>query len=199
MTALAAAGQAIALFAATNIDDLVLLALLFGRARTPLERWSVVAGQYIGFLLILAVSVAATVATELLPSHLTAWLGLIPLTMGVLALVRLRQQATPEADETVEPVLAGGPSVLAVAMLTIAGGGDNIGIYVPVFSTSGTATLVGMIVTFLVLVGVWCAAALLLVTRRPVAEQLARWGDVLLPIALIGLGLVIMIEGGALT
>ena len=35
-------------------------------------------------------------------------------------------------------------------------------------------------------------------TRRPVAEVLERWEHVLFPLVLIGLGVVILLEGGAL-
>lgn len=38
-------GQAAGMFAVTNVDDLVLLAIFFARARA----WHVVAGQYLGF------------------------------------------------------------------------------------------------------------------------------------------------------
>lgn len=35
-------------------------------------------------------------------------------------------------------------------------------------------------------------------THRPVAEVLERWEHVLFPLVLIGLGVVILLEGGAL-
>jgi cadmium resistance protein CadD (predicted permease) len=47
------------------------------------------------------------------------------------------------------------------------------------------------------LVGVWCAAGRYFATRPVVARALARWGHVLLPLVLIGIGLAILIEGNA--
>lgn len=51
---------------------------------------------------------------------------------------------------------------------------------------------------FLVLVGVWCFVGRFFATRPLVAKALARWGHILLPLLLIALGLLILIEGGAI-
>ena len=48
---------AIGLFAATNIDDIVVLTVLFlASARGALPGWKVVAGQYLGFIALVAIS-----------------------------------------------------------------------------------------------------------------------------------------------
>ena len=77
-------GQAVVMFAVTNIDDIVLLSLFFGRARgdRAAER-QVVVGQYLGFGGILVVSVLAAVGLSFLPESVLAYLGLIPLAIGV--------------------------------------------------------------------------------------------------------------------
>jgi cadmium resistance protein CadD (predicted permease) len=84
----------------------------------------------------------------------------VPLALGLRAVwLRAVWQAwrggpagSPDGEE-----LAAGPSVLAVAGVTIANGGDNVGVYVPVFAVVGTTGVVVYAVVFLVLVGVWCA------------------------------------------
>src|SRR5262249_35103057 len=91
----------------------------------------------------------------------------------------------------------GGPAVLKVATTTFANGGDNIGVYVPVFTNVGTSETIVYAVVFLVLVGVWCAAGWFAASRPVIARPLARWGDILLPVVLITIGLLILIEGGA--
>ena len=64
---------------------------------------------------------------------------------------------------------------LAVAGVAFANGGDNIGVYVPVFTTPNTAGLVTYCAVFLVMVGVWCVLRLFLATRPAVAYALTRW------------------------
>ncbi|MFD1146089.1 cadmium resistance transporter [Saccharothrix hoggarensis] len=73
--------------------------------------------------------------------------------------------------------------------MTFANGGDNIGVYVPVFATTG---ITGYVIVFLVLVAVWCAAGHFFATRPAIAPTLTRWGHVLLPVVLIGIGVAIL-------
>lgn len=176
---LAVIAQAVGMFAVTNVDDLVLLALFFARSRDAAR---VVAGQYLGFAGILAISVVGALGATLLPEHVRPWLGLLPIALGIKAFLA----KSDEPDEV-------GPGVLAVAGVTLANGGDNIGVYVPVFTTSGDIWV--FVVVFLVLVGVWCAIGRFLATREVVARALSRWGHVLLPIVLIGVGVLIIVEG----
>ena len=84
-----------------------------------------------------------------------------------------------------------------VAGVTFANGGDNIGVYVPVFVTVGTGAIVAYSIVFLALVAVLVLLAKFVATRRPIAEILERWEHVLFPLVLIGLGVVILVEGGA--
>jgi cadmium resistance protein CadD (predicted permease) len=180
-------GQAIGMFAVTNVDDLVLLALFFARGGAA----RVVAGQFVGFGALLAVSVAGALGAGLLPAPVLPWLGLVPLLLGLRAAWQV-WRARRDGDEP-DPVAP--PTVLAVAGVTIANGGDNIGVYVPVFAVADTPVLVGYVAVFLVLVGVWCAAGRFLVTRPVVARTLARRGHVVLPVVLVAIGLLILLGG----
>jgi cadmium resistance protein CadD (predicted permease) len=78
-----------------------------------------------------------------------------------------------------------------------ANGGDNIGVYVPVFATTGLGSLSVYLLVFLVLVAVWIAAGRYFATRPVVAKALSRRGHVLLPVVLVGIGVLILVEGGA--
>ena len=186
--------QAIGLFAVTNIDDIVVVALFFAQGaghRGATTR--IVAGQYLGFIAILVAALAATFGATFLPEALRAYFGLLPLLLGLRAAWALWRGD----DDDEAPAGNGGPALLTVATVTFANGGDNIGVYVPVFVTVGTASLLVYAAVFLVLVGVLCAAGKFLATRAPIARALSRWGHILLPLVLIALGIVILVEGGA--
>lgn len=192
---LAVIGQAVGMFAVTNVDDLVLLALYFGQSagdRRVAAR--VVSGQYLGFAAILAASIAGALGAGLLPEPAIPYLGLLPLLLGIRAAWRARN---PAPAETPRSRAGGAVGALAVAATTFANGGDNIGVYVPVFATAGAGALVTFAVVFLVLVAVWCVVGRWLATRPLIARALARWGHLVLPAVLIGIGIVIMAEGGA--
>ena len=196
MTGLGTVGQAVAIFVATNVDDVVILALFFGRAAGHrAATTAVVVGQYLGFVAILAGSVVAALGARLLPESTIAYLGLLPLLLGFYAAWEAWRSRGDDDDDG-----AAGPSqlgVLTVAAVTFANGGDNIGVYIPVFAVAGVAGMVTYVVVFLIGVAACCALGWYLATRPAIARLMARWGDVVLPVVLIVLGGVILVEGGA--
>ncbi|HEY0637194.1 MAG TPA: cadmium resistance transporter [Pseudonocardiaceae bacterium] len=189
------------MFAVTNVDDLLLLAIWFGRARGRAAVARVVAGQYLGFAAILAASVAGALGLGLLPPSVVPWLGLLPLALGLRAARQVwRDRATPgderdDGDDGAGRATGGAPGLLTVAGVTLANGGDNLGVYVPVFTAAGPAAVTVFVVVFLALVGVWCAAGRYLATRPPVARALTRWGHLALPVVLIAIGVLILADG----
>jgi cadmium resistance protein CadD (predicted permease) len=116
----ASAATAVALFAATNVDDLVVLALLTAASRASgrPRRWEIWAGQYLGFAALVGLSLAAGRGLSLLPARWLWLLALIPLTLGVvtlLAAIRSARRAEPPimppADERAVPPAGGQPGV----------------------------------------------------------------------------------------
>ena len=191
--------EAVGLFAVTNVDDVVILSLFFGQGaghRGAARR--VVAGQYLGFAAILVVAGAAALGATFLPAAAIPYLGLLPLVLGVRAGWRVwTERRRGDGGDGSAEGRPGPPRTLEVAGVTFANGGDNIGVYVPVFATVGAAGMTVYAVVFLILVGVWCAAGRFFATRPIVARALSRWGHLLLPLVLITIGLLILIEGGA--
>jgi cadmium resistance protein CadD (predicted permease) len=177
-------GRAAAMFAVTNVDDLVLLAVFFGQAAGRRGELKVVAGQFLGFAAILAASVAGALGAGLLPGGAVRWLGVLPVLLGIRAAWLARRR------EDNEPVPSSG--VLAVAAVCLANGGDNIGVYVPAFAATGPAGPTGYGLVFLVGAAAWCVIGRFLATRPGVARTLARWGHVVLPVVLIALGVLIL-------
>ncbi|MGW3911072.1 cadmium resistance transporter [Streptomyces sp. NPDC005070] len=190
-------GQAIGLFAVTNVDDILILSLFFAQgAGHPGAARRIVLGQYLGFAAILTVAVAAAFGAGFLPEAAIPYLGLLPLALGLKAAWQAWKHRE-EADEEGEETGGDGPRASEVAAVTFANGGDNIGVYVPVFATTGLGGTSVYAAVFLILVAVWCFAGRFFATRPVVARALSRWGHILLPLVLIALGLLILVEGGA--
>ena len=189
--------QAIGLFIVTNIDDIIVLSLFFARGagqRGTTAR--ILAGQYLGFGGILAAAVLVTLGADaFLPPQAIPYFGLIPLFLGLWAAWQAWRGDDDDDDEA--KVSGKNVAVLTVAAVTFANGGDNIGVYVPVFLSVGPAAVIAYCIVFLALVAVLVVMAKFVATRRPIAEVLERWEHVLFPIVLIGLGVFILVEGGA--
>lgn len=193
---LTSSAQAIGLFIATNIDDIIVLSLFFARgAGQPGTTLRILAGQYLGFAGILAAAVLVSLgAGAFLPETAIPYFGLIPLVLGLWA----AWQAWRDDDDDDDAKVAGkSVAVWTVAAVTFANGGDNIGVYVPVFLNVGPAATAAYCVVFLVLVAALVLAARFVATRPGIDEVLERWEHILFPAVLIGLGLVILYSGGA--
>lgn len=195
MELLTSALQAGGLFMVTNIDDIIVLSLFFGRGVGQRGTTAkITAGQYLGFGGILVASVLVSLgASSFLPESAIPYFGLLPLLLGLHA----AWQAWRGDDDDDDDGNGKTVSVLTVAAVTFANGGDNIGVYVPVFVTVGAAAILAYSIVFLLLVAVLIVAAKFVATRKPVARGLERWEHILFPAVLIGLGLVILVEGGA--
>jgi cadmium resistance protein CadD (predicted permease) len=183
----ASAATAVALFAGTNVDDLVVLALLnaASRAAGRPRRREIWVGQYLGFAVLVGLALAAGRGLSLLPDRWLWLLALIPFTLGVVTLIGVIRAV--RRGEQPAPPSAGG--LLGVAALTIVDGADNLAAYTPVFATAGGGQIVVMLVVFAVGVALWCLAGSLLVRHDRVIGVLARHGHWILPIAFILIGL----------
>ena len=192
----AVALTAAVLFAATNIDDIVVLTVLCisSRATGQPRLWHIWAGQYAGFAVLIGASLAAAAGLALVPLHWLWLLGLLPLGLGLYKLAaairahRAGQQASPAA-------VAG---LIGVIGLTIVNGGDNLSVYIPVFRTSSAAEIAVIIAVFLVGVALYCQASILFAGHRAVIQAVQRWGEWIVPVVFILLGFYIFYETGAL-
>lgn len=188
-------------FAATNIDDIAILMLFFAQNSTFRPK-HIVLGQYLGFTALILVSLPGFFGGLILPRYWIGLLGLIPIALGLSNL--LNWEDTPEEIETKtelsEDAIASflPPQAYTVAAITFANGGDNIGVYVPLFANSNLEGLAIIIGIFFILVGVWCYVTYKLTQQVAIAELLTRYVNYLVPVVLIGIGASIVLESGAL-
>jgi len=114
---------AIGAFVSTNIDDFFILIIFFAQSKSP---YRVVIGQYIGFIGILAVSLAGYYIASLVRSPLIGLLGIVPIILGVARILNYKNLSEKKHVHALE--------ILSVALVSIANGADNLGIYIPLSS-----------------------------------------------------------------
>jgi len=183
-------------FASTDIDDLVLLTAFFADAR--LRRGAIVAGQFLGIGALLGASVAAAAVSLAVPAHWPALLGLLPLGLGLWKLPDL-WRANPHDDGAEETPGAAAPRVgasagaqmLGVAAVTIANGGDNLGVYIPLFARDLSVLPIYLLV-FAAMTAIWCWAGYSFVRHPAGGALMQRFGHAILPVVLVLLGLWIL-------
>jgi cadmium resistance protein CadD (predicted permease) len=191
----ATVGTATAIFAGTNVDDMVVLTVLFLSARaggTP-KRWQIWAGQYARIAALVAASIVAALGLAVVPDGWVGLLGLIPVALGVRGLVSAIR--TRGGDGTPPPIASG---MMSVAGVTIANGADNISIYTPVFRTIGAVPTVMTVTVFVAGVALWCLAGSWLGSHKGVIDVVERRGRWIVPVVFVVIGVLIVAESGVL-
>jgi cadmium resistance protein CadD (predicted permease) len=191
VTSVATAG---ALFVGTNIDDIVVLAVLNVSSRSAgiPKAWQIWTGQGVGIAVLVGVSLLAALGLTLLPDNRIWLLGLVPLGLG---LYKLGVAVRPPASGA-QPSIAVATGVMGVTAMTIANGGDNIAAYTAVFRTSSGGDIAVMLGVFGVGVVLWCAAGSWLVSHRRIAQVIQRWGHWIVPGIFIAIGVHIFYKAG---
>jgi cadmium resistance protein CadD (predicted permease) len=211
-------GVAAAAFVGTNVDNTVVAMAMVAGA--PVERARRIAvGQVIGFVVLVVVAIAAASVLFEFSTAVVGLLGLVPLTIGVRGLVALaRRHPGGEAEANAAAGVDGdvgagvrkrrwrwrphteqravGRSVTAAALVTIAAGGDNLAVYIPLFRVGGAAN-VGAIVAVFVVGEALVTWVILAGGRHPKARgAMVRMGHVAVPILLCCVGVLVLVQAG---
>jgi len=170
----------VVMFAATNADDLVLLTIFFSQAECKPRQ--VVIGQLAGIGALTAISYTASMLALAVPHAWLPLVGIVPFWLGVRWLRRSETSETPSVAMT----------WWAIAGITMANGGDNLGVYIPSFviQTGTEKVITGAVFTLLTFC--WCGIAWTAVrhpTWGPVVSRICRR---LAPFILMGIGLWII-------
>ena len=182
-------------FAATTIDDLIIVTALFTSSRTTgLPRpISIVVGQYVGFSTVVAFSLIAAMGLHGISDQWVGLLGLIPIAFGVRGLWRLSSSRGRTDEGGRLPLAAGVPGIAAI---TFANGADTFGVFTPLFRTMHPIATLLTATGFVALAGVWCALGALLGTRRTVIATVGKIDYWLVPLVFITIGVLIMASTG---
>lgn len=191
--------SAIAVYISTSIDYLFILLIIFSQAYTQKGLRQIYFGQYLGTGILVAVSLFAAYVLNFIPQDwMIGLLGLIPIYLGIRVAMGSEEEA--EEEEVVEKLESRGSNRLfwTVALITIASGGDNLGIYIPYFTSLSVSEIVIAIVVFALSIAVLCYISYRLAKISFVSETLEKYERIIVPIVFIGLGIFIMLENGTI-
>jgi cadmium resistance protein CadD (predicted permease) len=181
-------------FVATNIDDIFVLMMFFSSLTFPVRQ--VVLGQYIGIGLLIAISALGSLISLVVPTYIIGLMGIIPIVIGVKNLIEIRKKdKLPPRQVVQDKKNKSYLFFLSVAAVTFSNGGDNIGVYIPLFSKyNSVSQITTLTVVFIAMTAVWCIASYYFVNHPLVASRIRHVGNIVLPFVLIGLGIYILSE-----
>lgn len=184
---------AVASFISTNIDDILVLMLFFSGVNNAKKRYHIVIGQYIGIGALTIISVIGALGVSIVPQKYVGLLGLVPIYLGIKAYVDYKKENIQDEN------FVNATSIATVCGVTIANGGDNIGIYIPLFGSMRLVDIFVTVIVFAILTALWCFIALKLAEHPFIQENIDKYKHIFVPIVFIGLGIFILMESGTLS
>jgi len=189
---------AIVVFASTDVDDIFVLIGFFADPKFRAKQ--IVIGQYLGIAALYGVSVIASLLVLVVPAAYVGLLGFAPIYFGLRRLWELWNDIdTGDNPEDHEKASAGHGNIVAVALVTIANGGDNISVYTPLFATRSAYEILAFGCIFAALTAVWLVAAHSIVNHPKLGAPIRRYGYRFVPFVLIAIGILILYEAGTMT
>ena len=187
----------IILYSGTAVDLLIILMLFFAKRKSRKDIINIYLGQFLGSVSLILLSLLFAFVLNYIPSkEILGLLGLIPIFLGLKVLLL--------GDSDGEAIAKDGLRkddknlIFLVAMITFAScGADNIGVFVPYFTTLNLADLIVALLTFLVMIYLLVFSAQKLAQVSSVGEILEKYSRWFIAVVYLGLGIYILIENNS--
>ena len=187
----------IILYSGTAVDLLIILMLFFAKRKSRKDIINIYLGQFLGSVSLILLSLLFAFVLNYIPSkEILGLLGLIPIFLGLKVLLL--------GDSDGESIAKEGLSkdnqnlIFLVAMITFAScGADNIGVFVPYFTTLNLANMIVTLLTFLVMIYLLVFSAQKLAQVPSVGETLEKYSRWFIAVVYLGLGMYILIENNS--
>lgn len=184
----------IILYSGTAVDLLIILMLFFAKRKSRKDIINIYLGQFLGSVSLILLSLLFAFVLHYIPSkEILGLLGLIPIFLGLKVLLLGDSDGEAIAKEGLRKDNKN--LIFLVAMITFAScGADNIGIFVPYFTTLNLADLIVALLTFLVMIYLLVFSAQKLAQIPSVGETLEKYSRWFIAVVYLGLGIYILIE-----
>lgn len=187
----------IILYSGTAVDLLIILMLFFAKRKRRKDIINIYLGQFLGSVSLILLSLLFAFVLNYIPSkEILGLLGLIPIFLGLKVLLLGDSDGEAIAKEGLRKDNKN--LIFLVAMITFAScGADNIGVFVPYFTTLNLANLIVALLTFLVMIYLLVFSAQKLAQVSSVGEILEKYSRWFIAVVYLGLGMYILIENNS--
>ena len=187
----------IILYSGTAVDLLIILMLFFAKRKSRKDIINIYLGQFLGSVSLILLSLLFAFVLNYIPSkEILGLLGLIPIFLGLKVLLLGDSDGEAIAKEGLRKDNKN--LIFLVAMITFAScGADNIGVFVPYFTTLNLANLIVTLLTFLVMIYLLVFSAQKLAQVPSVGETLEKYSRWFIAVVYLGLGMYILIENNS--
>jgi cadmium resistance protein CadD (predicted permease) len=190
--------------------------LFFSQVNNAVKKRHIIIGQYLAIGALTTISIIGALGISIVPQEYVRLFGLIPIALGIKAYFAHKKENTDKENlgevglenseeikikKTTNTEVKGcissiknyiSPTIAKVFCVTFANGGDNIGIYIPLFVTMNLVEISVTIIIFALLIGLWCFIGIKLSEYPFIQRNIEKYKHIFIPIVFIGLGLFIL-------
>jgi len=177
-------------FIGTNLDNLLLLVAMY--ARYTQQSGVVTAGYFFGMILICLIALVLGETGEYIPLDWLGLLGVVPITLGVVALWKLIRKAGSQPPGSIAASETRSTIFSTLATTQLSNGADTIITFTVLFAESGDPADYLLVPTFLAMIGVFSGLAYYSVRQAKLGRFLRRYGQYVTPFILILVGFYIL-------
>ncbi len=184
-----AVGLAVAGFFASNLDNLVLMAVLRAAGASAVR---ITLGFVSALVVVVVIASGAGWLLAGWSARMTGWLGLLPLSLGVAGLLRMH---LADAGGTVEATaVEAAPGYSAIVMLMLATSGDSIALFTATFADTDSGYWPAMAIAVFAAGAAWSAVANGLGARIGGNGAVIRYAARLVPWMMMAIGAYILLD-----
>ncbi|MEH1910967.1 MAG: cadmium resistance transporter [Nostoc sp.] len=195
---------------ATTFDDNIYLTAFFSEVNRTFRPQHIVVGEILGFTALVIVSFLGFLLGLAIPETWIGLLGILPILIGINNLLNLNKDDSAEdksANLKRNSKIRGfdsrkrslwdvirDPQTYRVSAVTISNGGNNLGIYIPLFATSSIQNLFVIIPVCYLILFCWLFMSYSLTHLPGIALILSRYARKIFPFVLMWLGYRILMD-----
>lgn len=183
----------------TAIDLLIILMLFFAKVKDKKGVRDIYIGQFLGSGLLILVSLFFAVILHYVPDkRLLGFLGLIPVFLGIKALILGDSDGEKMANEKLKDTNQNNLIKTLIFITIVSCGADNVGLFVPYFISLALPKLLITLIVFLIMIFLLVFIAQKSVSIPTVGTVLEKYSRWFIGIVYIFIGGSVLIENGSI-
>ena len=183
---------AVITYLSTSIDEIPILFLMYRRTNNRGKGRVITLSYFFGTLLLVTVGILGALGLRMIQAKwLVGFIGLVPLVSGIKILLQGYDEAEEEAVASANQYNRLWVQVLAI---TIGLGADDLGVYIPLFTTLDTLEILLMLLIFIIGTAMLCLISFQMSRINWLSGLIERFERFITGITYTGIGILVIHE-----
>ncbi len=187
-------------FITTEMDDFIVLFVLFSKVYSLEKKIAVIIGKYVGLTFVVVACKYFSDILCVIPRGMLGLLGLIPIFIGIwYGIQGYKKKNTDSKKQSISfKSLFFVFLVAETFVITLADSGDNIAVYISFFTSLSQSEFITACIVFAVMEIIWCLTAIAVMNAKSIKDYILESHQVIIPLLFVVLGVYILLNDGTI-